>query len=67
MKNKLTKNIAFGALFAALIAVCSWIAIPVPQTGISFTGKKQLYSVKCMFKRFYHLIQTQLLFKISVI
>ena len=37
MKNKLTKNIAFGALFAALIAVCSWIAIPVPQTGISFT------------------------------
>lgn len=37
MKNKITKNIAYGALFTALIAVCSWIAIPVPSTSISFT------------------------------
>lgn len=37
MKEKITRKIAFGALFSALIAVCSWIAIPVPSTSISFT------------------------------
>lgn len=37
MKNNITRKIAFGALFSALIAVCSWIAIPVPSTNISFT------------------------------
>lgn len=37
MKSKLTKNIAYGALFTALIAVSAWIAVPVPATNISFT------------------------------
>lgn len=37
MKGKITKNIAYGALFTALIAASAWIAVPVPQTGISFT------------------------------
>lgn len=37
MKNNITRKIAYGALFTALIAVCSWIAVPVPSTNISFT------------------------------
>lgn len=37
MKTAIIKKIAYGALFCALTAVCSWISIPVPSSGISFT------------------------------